>query len=212
MNRSRWISGGAVFAILVITLLAVGQETANSIEASLPAAAQGQAADRANETYEFCKCIGEGDSPSVAIIQHTLRGQLKSQGLHFADAPLEEVAAFVQETYGIPVQLDTQSLEEIGIDPQEPVTVSLNGISLRSAVRYMLKQLGLTFIIQNEVLLITTQEAAEAQLVTCVYDVRGLVHRTRSGVDFDSLIARSYPVFPQKPGQRMEEANRVSAR
>jgi hypothetical protein len=188
MNRSIWISAGASSAILVIPLLAAGQKAAVTIETPLPAAAQGQPADLTNETYDLCQCIGEGDSPLAAKIEKALRGQLKPQGLHFADAPLEEVAAVLQETYGIPVQMDSASLDEIGIDPQEPVTVSLHGISLRSALRLMLKQLGLTYIIQNEVLLITTPEAAESELTTCVYDVRDLLHRKRSGVDFDSLI------------------------
>jgi hypothetical protein len=187
MNRSIWISAGADLAILVMPLVAVAQQAAQSIEKSPPTADQ-RPADSANETFDFCKCISQGDSPLVAKIEQALRGQLKSPGFHFADAPLEEVAAFVQETYGVPVQLDTPSLEEMGIDPHEPVTVSLHGISLRSALRFMLKQLGLTYMIENEVLVITTQEAAESHLVTCVYDVRGLVHRTRSGLDFDSLI------------------------
>jgi hypothetical protein len=39
----------------------------------------------------------------------------------------------------------------------------------------MLKHLHLTYIIQDEVLVITTPEEAESQLITCVYDVRDLV-------------------------------------
>jgi hypothetical protein len=52
----------------------------------------------------------------------------------------------------------------------------------------MLEPLGLTYIIQNEVLLITTPETAEAELTTCVYDVRDLQQGIRSGLDFDPLI------------------------
>jgi hypothetical protein len=37
-------------------------------------------------------------------------------------------------------------------------------------------------------LLITTPEAAEAELTTCVYDVRDLLQGTRGSLDFDPLI------------------------
>ncbi len=119
--------------------------------------------------------MGAENSPSVAKIEQALRGQLNAHGLDFTDTPLEEVVGFIQESYGIPVQLHTTALEEIGIDPQEPVTVSLHGISLRSALRLMLKHLGLTYVIYHEVLMITTPEEAEAELLTCVYDVRDLM-------------------------------------
>ncbi|HEY3392981.1 MAG TPA: hypothetical protein VGK58_09755 [Lacipirellulaceae bacterium] len=211
MNRSTWFSGCAVFALLLTPMLAAAQEAADpfggseeatvqdpfegntppavssEIDRSLIATPEAQPAGAPAAENDFCQCIGEGDSPSVAKIEEALRGQLKSAGLEFTDTSLEEVVGFIQESYGISVQLDASALEEEGIDPQEPVTTQLHGISLRSALRLMLKQLGLTYIIQDEVLIITSPTEAEAQLITCVYDVRDLLHRT-SGVDFDSLI------------------------
>jgi hypothetical protein len=108
-------------------------------------------------------------------IESALRAPLTSAGFDFTDAPLEEVVTFIQETYNIPVQLDTPALEEIGIGPDEPVNVSLHGVSLRSALRLLLKQLQLTYIVQDEVLMITTPEEAESQLVVKVYPVADLV-------------------------------------
>jgi hypothetical protein len=204
MNRSIWFALCAVFAVLLTRLVATAQDAdpfgqpaegavenpfeevnaadvSRAIDRSLIAPAEGQpaqgqmAAATPAADNDFCQCIGEGDSMAVAKIEEALRGQLKSQGLDFTDTSLEEVAGFIQETYNIPVQLDTTALEEEGIDPQEPVNVSLQGISLRSALRLMLKHLNLTYIIQDEVLLITSPSAAESQLVTCVYDVRDLV-------------------------------------
>ena len=67
------------------------------------------------------------------------------------------------------------ALDEIGISVEEPVTFSISGISLRSALRLMLQPLQLTYLIQDEVLLITTPEAADQQLLICVYDVREIV-------------------------------------
>ena len=55
------------------------------------------------------------------------------------------------------------------------MTVNLHNITLRSALRLMLKNLQLTYIIQDEVLMITTPEEAEKQLVVKVYPVADLV-------------------------------------
>jgi hypothetical protein len=211
MNRSIWISGCAVFAILLLPLLGAAQPTddlfgssesaaeenpfsetppatPSAIDRSILAATPNQPAEQATSNNEFCQCVGAENSPSVAKIEQALRAQLKSSGLEFTDTPLEEVVGFIQESYGIPVQLDTTALEEIGIDPQEPVTVSLHGISLRSALRLMFKQLQLTYIIQDEVLIITTPESAESELLTCVYDVRDLMAGPKDVGGADALI------------------------
>ena len=78
-------------------------------------------------------------------------------------------------------------LDEIGISVEEPVTFSISGISLRSALRLMLQPLQLTYLIQDEVLLITTPEAADQQLLICVYDVREIVG-TAKDQSVDQLI------------------------
>jgi hypothetical protein len=212
MNRSLWFAGCAVFVLWLRPLMAEAQEAADpfgqpaegvvenpfeerkpadvsrAIDRALIAPAEGQPAEATAADNDFCQCIGEGDSPAVARIEAALRGQLKSAGLDFSDTSLEEVVGFIQESYNIPVQLDTTALEEQGVDRQEPVTVSLHGISLRSALRLMLKHLQLTYIIQDEVLVITTPEEAESQLITCVYDVRDLVAGANDVGGPDALI------------------------
>src|SRR4029079_5523772 len=74
-----------------------------------------------------------------------------------------------------PVQLNQTALAEAGIGTDSPVTINLRNISLRSALRLMLKNLQLTYIIQDEVLIITTKEDAEKDLVVKVYPVADLV-------------------------------------
>jgi hypothetical protein len=211
MNRSIWISGCAAIAVIVMPLFGAAQEAADpfglsdpaadenpfsetppatpsAIDRSFLAAPQNQPAEQATPAGEFCQCVGAENSPSAAKIEQALRGQLKSQGLDFSDTSLEEVVGYIQEEYDIPVQIDTTSLEEIGIDPQEPVTVRLHGISLRSALRLMLKHLQLTYVIYHEVLMITTPEAAEAELLTCVHDVRDLMAGPKDVGGADALV------------------------
>jgi hypothetical protein len=88
---------------------------------------------------------------------------------------LKDVVEGLATDYGIPVQLDQPALDEVGINADQPVTVNLHNVSLRSALRLMLKNLQLTYIIQDEVLMITTPDAAQKQLVVKVYPVADLV-------------------------------------
>lgn len=98
------------------------------------------------------------------------------QGIDFSDTPLTEVMAFLEEIHGIQVEIDARALDDIQIDPStESITRALAGISLRSGVRLMLRDLGLTYVIRDEVLMITTEEEAEIDMVTKVYPVGDLV-------------------------------------
>jgi hypothetical protein len=97
--------------------------------------------------------------------------------IDFEVTPLDEAAVYLSQLHGIQVVLDEPALAEAGIDSSTPVTLRLKGISLRSALRIMLRNTDpvLTFDIDNEVLLLTTNEAAGNRLVTRVYPVPDLV-------------------------------------
>lgn len=127
---------------------------------------------------EFCRCVGGSNPVAAARIEAKLSGNLHSTGLDFSETPLEEVVSLLQNEYGIPIQINVPALEATGLDPAEPVTVNLHNISLRSALRLLMERLQLTFVVRDEVLLITTPEEAESQLTTCVYDVSNFLDDT----------------------------------
>ncbi|MCC9609603.1 hypothetical protein LOC68_04390 [Blastopirellula sp. JC732] len=99
----------------------------------------------------------------------------------FIDTPLVEVVEYLKTLHGIEIQLNNRALEDVGLSPDVPVTRNLEGISLRSALRLLLKELELTYVVANEVLEITTPEDAESELVTKVYPVADLVMPIPSG-------------------------------
>jgi hypothetical protein len=143
--------------------------------------------EHAAHDQDFCRCIGESDPAAVARIEKALSKPLGSNGLDFSETPLEEVVNLLQEEYGIPIQIDHGALDSAGMSPDEPVTINVHNISLRSALRLMLKKLQLTSIVRDEVLLITTHDEAEKELTTCVYNIRGFVEDT-SDKSIDALI------------------------
>ncbi|MGD9648158.1 MAG: hypothetical protein AB7U73_20780, partial [Pirellulales bacterium] len=95
--------------------------------------------------------------------------------LDFVETPLTEVVQYLEDLHKIQIELDIAALDEAGIPPDTPITRNLSGISLRSALRLILSEHDLTYIIDNEVLMITTTEEAQNKLVTKVYPVADLV-------------------------------------
>jgi hypothetical protein len=158
------------------------ESRASAVEPAAPLM-RGTDYDAAQAPNEPCRCTGEG---GAARIKQALAHPLISAGMEFTDTSLEEVVSQLQDDYQMPIQLDLPALDNAGLGPDEPLTISLRGISLRSALRLLLKQIQLTYIIQDEVLIITTPEEAEAQLSVCVYDVGDLIGA--KGQALDALI------------------------
>ncbi|MEN0110340.1 MAG: hypothetical protein AAF805_06415, partial [Planctomycetota bacterium] len=126
---------------------------------------------RSREKYKSVDVGGE--SPSEKAIEEALRSQLNTR-LEFTDTPLDQVVAYLRDEYEIEVQLDNVALDIEGLGPDEPITFNAGNISLRSAMQRMLGDLDLTYVIDNEVLLITSLEAAQSKLRRKVYPVADL--------------------------------------
>lgn len=95
----------------------------------------------------------------------------------FVDQPWTDVVEFLSQHHKLPIQLDSRALSANGVGSDTPITDRFNGISLRSALRLMLDQADLTYVVRNEVLLITTRTEAENMLECRIYPVRDLVTR-----------------------------------
>jgi type II secretory pathway component GspD/PulD (secretin) len=87
----------------------------------------------------------------------------------FVETPLEDAIQVISKFHDIPIIVDRRALEEVGLTPDTPVNLDLKNVSLRSFLRLMLRELDLTYLIQDEVMQITTTEAAEQNLITRVY-------------------------------------------
>lgn len=81
--------------------------------------------------------------------------------LEFVDQPLSDVVQYLKERHQLEIQLDNRALKDKHIGADTPVTFNITGTTLRSALRLMLRELDLTYVLRDEVLLITTKEEAE---------------------------------------------------
>ncbi|HEV3164266.1 MAG TPA: type II secretory pathway, component PulD [Isosphaeraceae bacterium] len=94
--------------------------------------------------------------------------------LNMDKQPLGEAITFLQQYTGLNIILDPKAVEEEGLTSSSPVSLMANGIKLKSALKYLLQPLGLTYRIDEEVLMITNQQASAGALVTKVYSVADL--------------------------------------
>jgi len=113
--------------------------------------------------------------PPLTKVEQATQKELDTETkADFRNAPLVEVMVFIQKQHGVNISLDGQALKQIGLTAKEPVNVSLNGIKLKSALDIILKPLGLDYVIDGEVLKVTTIEEANRTLNVKLYPVADL--------------------------------------
>ena len=97
----------------------------------------------------------------------------------FNGTPLTGVVDYLKKHHKIEIELDKWAMREDSVSPDVPVTAAVKGISLRSALRPLLHDLGLNFIIENDLLLITTLQRADHEMRVVIYPVTDLAERCR---------------------------------
>ena len=100
-------------------------------------------------------------------------GQIKIS-LDFSDAALPDVLDFVRSFSGIDFFIDPKVRERLN-DEQMKVTMKVNDLPLRSALRLMLNGKGLTAVYREGVLVVVPKEEAEKNVALRIYDVRDLL-------------------------------------
>jgi hypothetical protein len=88
---------------------------------------------------------------------------------------LDKVVEYLARLHRIEIQIDRKALEAEGIAADTPVTESLEGISLRSALRLLLRDLELNFVMQGGRVVVTSEVRAEEQFFDAAYPVGDLV-------------------------------------
>lgn len=135
----------------------------------------------------------------------------------FIETPLADAAADLEKQYGFEIVLDTPVLDAVGIGSDTPITRSLKGIPLSSALRLLLGDLDLTYVVHDDVLLITTANAAREMVELRVYDVSQLLGpgasadtlgRMLSDMFANPMAANDIYATPESELQRQEQPPR----
>ncbi len=95
--------------------------------------------------------------------------------LHEDNVPLSEVIRKVGTVAGISIVFDQLGLEEEGVTSNRPVTIDVDGIKVKNALNLVLHPMNLGYMVQDEVLKITSKMRQQGELEVRTYPVADLV-------------------------------------
>lgn len=95
--------------------------------------------------------------------------------LDFKDTPLKDLLKEIETSHQLQIRIDQRALDDIGVDSGTPINIKLKDITLGSALDLILDDLDLTYLVESEVLKITSVEEAETRLVLVIYPVNDLL-------------------------------------
>jgi hypothetical protein len=77
--------------------------------------------------------------------------------------PLNQVCVHLQQTLKAPVVLDLAALDRQSVEPEDAVRLELEGVRLKTGLKLLLDQVGLTFhiVAEDNLLIITDKEGSE---------------------------------------------------
>jgi len=185
-------SGGKAEAAGIMTAMSVVQEASHEIE---PAAFTVEPTSKSeaeppetpvplNSNVASDKAVASGDDPptrwdlkSNSPAEKRIVKELQAPTeVDFDDIPLKDALSYIISVHHIQVLDDFKQLSDEGISTDTSVTLHLSGVSLKSALRLLLEPLQLDYIIQNDVLMITTLAKANETLATRVYSIGRLTN------------------------------------
>lgn len=107
--------------------------------------------------------------------QHIVRELDMPTTFDFTDESLDGVRETVMERHGFDILIEKTTLEEesVATDATD-LTLKVSEVPLRSALRLLLSRKHLAYVIEDDVLKITTQTAYQTERLTRTYPVRDL--------------------------------------
>lgn len=96
---------------------------------------------------------------------------------NFQDAKFEDVIKYLEDKTGISIQIDKRAMDQQSVTYETTVRYRARKVSMRTVLRRILGDVGLTYIIKDEAIQVTDPETAKNTLTTRVYYIGDLVSR-----------------------------------
>ncbi len=93
----------------------------------------------------------------------------------FNNDTFSSVVEYLQKITGVAILVDKQALEEANVTYDTPVTLRLPKVSTRTVLKRLLADVGLTYVIKDEAIQVTTPARAREMMVVRTYYVGDLL-------------------------------------
>ncbi len=106
-----------------------------------------------------------------------VKGKLDTSvvSVDFKNKALSEVLDELRTMTGVNIVPDKSNIEVDGISLNQPVTMKLDGVKLSVAMKHILRDCRLTYVIQDGLLLVTTPQGERGRLVQKVFPIADLI-------------------------------------
>ena len=137
-------------------------------------------ANSSEDSSQYSKLPWESEFEKMVVILN------QPTRLDFFETPLEEVAREISQLHNVQVLIDRPSLEDVALDPSEPLSLEISDVRLGTALRLLLGQIELTLDVHDNVFIFTT--AVRQRFVTRVYNVVELLDREHLAESAEALV------------------------
>lgn len=118
--------------------------------------------------------VVEGDALRRATAARIEAALDKKTEIEFIDTPLSDAFDFLGDLHNIPIVFDERGLSDLKIDKDQPINKTLSNVTLESALEILLEPLKLTWVVEDEVMKITSIENMERKLSQRIYAVSSI--------------------------------------
>lgn len=115
----------------------------------------------------------------------------KKVACDYFEQPLDDVLQQLSYKHNFQFYIDEAALEASGVNASElSVTLELENVSLETVLTLMFRRYDLAFVVrgEDEILTVTSVEAAESMLTVEVYSVHDMLNKADPNVSADMLI------------------------
>ena len=144
--------------------------------------------DGSNTPQKYIVEVVKPNKPRGTGIREVLS---KPVTLHFQNIGLSDICQFLAKSAGCSIVLDSAGLQEAGVQATQTVSIDVDGVSCKSALNLILEPLGLGYVVEDEVLKITSEERSGGAMTTVTYAVAELLPNSPPGQEIDDSTYRS---------------------
>jgi len=128
----------------------------------------------------------EAAAPIEDMTAHIEKQLASKTELQYLDTQLGDVINDLELRHKVDIQVDKDALTSEGKSLETVFNLQLRDVSLQSALNQLLKEHGLTWVVVDEVLLVTTKADAATRATVNVYSVADLGDGD-GNIDYDEL-------------------------
>jgi general secretion pathway protein D len=134
----------------------------------------------------------KGRTPSVALTakeKSILQALNKTISVNFRNSKLEDVIEYLQTYTGLAILLDRDGMKDAEISYDTVITLNVKGVTVRTLLRKILGDLGMTYVIKDATIQATSAQKASEMMVVRRYYVGDLLAGMGGQGPFDSAQA-----------------------